>query len=756
MHVPPNDGGNTLPGTSPHLAHAEGEDAEQQPRNFEPLAEKPIEHPDSNDYPEEKMVNADAEEPEEPAVEEEVALDDEDEEDMEWDSDESDDEILELPDIPASQAPARQQQQQQRGKPQSGPQQQQQKRQSGHGSQRVKNKQKKSGVKHLWRQRDWGDKPAWLSWREALGWLKRGVQPPARRPSSTPTPADRARLASLLSAHQYIRDASGAIIPLRPGQASSTSQTPQASSRPQPSTEPQRDLQRDEQQDEPPPHPQEPGSKAEAQAHQDHHDRQAANPYRLPPEQRAQGQAVSSIVTMDQPAQPAQQARRQRPQEADQDKRGHAPNPGVQERRLSFSLPDDHREDPPKPTRTQPVLRKLTDSTIVQLTGDGVSNYPVRIVDNRPLYMQNPDSAYEGVEQGDALFSQPAHLTSATTPFSSASSITKIGGQPRNTTIDPLDTADLDIEANRAISHGQAPGWNINGHESTMRSSIRAGEISFDIAWTPGAAPPTIPPSIPLAPHNVLTLKGSAIGAWRGHVWTPTQGDVIRHPPRVVEAPTIVAYRPLNTPPKGPALASGVCITLRPVGSWISTTKFELTFARTPRFWLVQVESSPTAGQGEWPLSAGQTFFLEWMGSEREWVRRPRFSGDVKQLGGFSIVPPYPQPRPPTPPQRRNHTQAKTPDLKQGKTLPAQQRPALRHNQSTVLPLPPVNMEQEQQEAPVQYVHQSKLRPNPNHLHHNPRQARSRKLAGPAKTRLLQKPWMIEQRCCKCLGGKKS
>ena len=201
-------------------------------------------------------------------------------------------------------------------------------------------------------------------------------------------------------------------------------------------------------------------------------------------------------------------------------------------------------------------------SKLQGMAGDGLSHYPVRIVDNRPQYMQMPSSVPDGVEQGDTLFAQPSHLTSATAPSSSASAIMHSGDRPHNLEPDLLDTADLDLEANRAIAQGQAPAWSISGHESTMRASIRVGEISFDIAWTPGAGPPTIPPSMPLAPHTVLTLKGSALGAWRGHVWTPSQGDVIRHPPRVAAAPTIVAYRPLNTPPKGPALPSAVCMTL--------------------------------------------------------------------------------------------------------------------------------------------------------------------------------------------------
>ncbi|OLP84200.1 hypothetical protein AK812_SmicGene34947 [Symbiodinium microadriaticum] len=81
---------------------------------------------------------------EETEAEEEVEVgDDDDFEDMEWDSDESDDEgDVAIPGTAADDTT----QQQQRGKPQS-QQQPQQKRQAGHGSQRVKNKQRKSDVK---------------------------------------------------------------------------------------------------------------------------------------------------------------------------------------------------------------------------------------------------------------------------------------------------------------------------------------------------------------------------------------------------------------------------------------------------------------------------------------------------------------------------------------------------------------------------------------------------------------------------------
>ena len=58
------------------------------------------------------------------------------------------------------------------------------KRQAGHGSQRVKNKAKKSDVKKLWQEAGWDPKPAWLTWRAALQWLQGGgTTPPVRDPS---------------------------------------------------------------------------------------------------------------------------------------------------------------------------------------------------------------------------------------------------------------------------------------------------------------------------------------------------------------------------------------------------------------------------------------------------------------------------------------------------------------------------------------------------------------------------------------------
>ena len=48
----------------------------------------------------------------------------------------------------------------------------------------------------------------------------------------------------------------------------------------------------------------------------------------------------------------------------------------------------DQREDPPRPARTQKLVRKLTNSTTLQITADGLKNYPVRCVDHRPARLR--------------------------------------------------------------------------------------------------------------------------------------------------------------------------------------------------------------------------------------------------------------------------------------------------------------------------------------------------------------------------------
>ena len=281
---------------------------------------------------------------------------------------------------------------------------------------------------------------------------------------------------------------------------------------------------------------------------------------------------------------------------------------------------------------------------------------PLNIVDNRPEYIRreggNPSIPTSGQHQGrpgeaeaegDVLFVQPPHLT---TGRASSSSTTR--GQP----LQP-DIADLETQAEKDIRRGRAPRWEIEDVSSSMRSSIPVGDVSFDISWYHGAGPPTLPPTIPIAPNVVFTARGTATGVWRGILWTPLQGEIIRHPPRLRHEPSLVAYKTMSTAWRmGPTLSPGVVLSLRPVGEWIAVTRFELSFARTPRFWHVVVEATVDPDEGELPLQDGEQFFLEWQGVKREWVRRPRFEGDIARLGGYSFIPPTPQPEPPIPPER--------------------------------------------------------------------------------------------------------
>ena len=126
------------------------------------------------------------------------------------------------------------------------------KRAAGHGSQRVANKAKKSDVKKLWRELGWGQKPKWLSWRSALQYIRRGVQPPTRQPlPPTPSP-QRESLQAALAAHHYSYDAQGRLIPHHP--------------KPQPPSQTGQQ-----------------GDKALNQAREDHAKRRANNPYLCSP-----------------------------------------------------------------------------------------------------------------------------------------------------------------------------------------------------------------------------------------------------------------------------------------------------------------------------------------------------------------------------------------------------------------------------------------------------------------------------------------
>ena len=268
------------------------------------------------------------------------------------------------------------------------------------------------------------------------------------------------------------------------------------------------------------------------------------------------------------------------------------------------------------------MLRSLSDSTFVQTKANGTLSYPVRTIDNRPEYMRTPAQPttalggqphatgnQESAEHmGDVLFFQPAHLTEPSS--SSSSTATATERHDRTTITSHINMSDLHDEAVRAVRQNRLTPPSVEDGGHPMRSAVREGDTVFDVAWTSGMGPPTLPPPIPLAANAVITLKGNALGTWRGYVWSPQPGDTIRHPTRDLRFPTIVAYKALRSSGSSSAtIASGVRLTLRPVGDWVAVTRMELSSARTPRYWLAQIEHAPDAGQGEVPLRAGETFF---------------------------------------------------------------------------------------------------------------------------------------------------
>ena len=586
--------------------------------------------------------------------------------DDDWESDTSDSEVEAENDEPESTTPTT-------GKKTP-------KRAAGHGSQRLANKAKKSDVKNRWRELEWGDKPKWLSWRGALLYIQRGEKPPARQPlPPTPSP-QREHLLSLLSAHHYSYDSQGNIVPHHPPR-------------------PRHDG------------PLENSEKAANQAKADHAQRRATNPYTQPTtpstssrtgpttssrtnrddDKRSQTAQVRAQPQQDhrlpqqqhQPhqvrAQPQQDHRlpQQQPQPHQRQARGR-PHQQVQ-----FDLPAEHREEPPRPVRRQHTWRKLSDSTTVQLKGDGVYNYPVQIVDNRPSRPQEHHIA-QGMAsrdndndhslnnhlhniEADTLVVQPLHLTEPTDPSSSSSSsaashptpprdqgtMTHSGGPP----LPSMD--DLDQQAAAAVAEGRAPAWQIEGDGPSMRSSVRVDDNSHDLSWVQGATPRTLPPPMPLHPQTVLSMRGSITGSWRGTTWSPPSQSVVRHPPRQTVEPTLVIYKTLASQQTRGVLPDGLYITIHRAGDWIATTRFELGFARTPRYWLVVVDAAPQPAADQTdrlPLRPGDSFWLEWRGQERIWQRRPRFHNDIHVLGGFATIPETEAPRPPTPPQRRDPT----------------------------------------------------------------------------------------------------
>ena len=548
-----------------------------------------------------------------------------------------------------------------------------------------------------------GGTPPWLSWRRALPYIQRGERPPSTQPRVRPE--HEPMLQALRNAQNYYRDADGKVVRTGPTTTSSSSTS---------SSSPTRLHQRPQ---EPQPGPTNPGTKADTAAAADHKKRQAKNPYLLPPHLRPRDTATSSATT-DRPTVGT----------AHDHNDGDGGTPRKQAK-VRFNLPDDHRESPPKPTRYRTALRKLTDSTSIQLRIDGVMHNPTIIVENRPAYMipeadansaatnlggersdprhsqrQRDDNMEDrttwtqatAMEHGEPLFFQPPALRYPTNKDdgSGAGSSTE-PLQPLEDTATahssaPSDVLDLENEAELAAQRGDAPVWQVTNTDSNhqMQATVRVGVNTQDVSWIWGAMPSTLPPTFPLDQRSVLSMRGTADGSWRGVVWRPSRGQAVFHPRRHRHEPTVVVFNTFGTYQDNVGtLPVGVRLTLTPVGEWMGITKIGLGTARTPKFWLVNVDEVESSAnlQGSIPLEAGDSFWLAWS-SDGVWARRTRFQGDISQLGGIASFPQSSSPRPPTPPERRDGPTRPTPSPS---TMTSPQQPARHRLPQQQQPPPP-------------------------------------------------------------------
>ncbi|CAE7336523.1 YCF1, partial [Symbiodinium microadriaticum] len=328
------------------------------------------------------------------------------------------------------------------------------KRAAGHGSQRVANKAKKSDVKKLWRELGWGQKPKWLSWRSALQYIRRGVQPPTRQPlPPTPSP-QRESLQAALAAHHYSYDAQGRLIPHHP--------------KPQPPSQTGQQ-----------------GDKALNQAREDHAKRRANNPYLCSPIQ-IHSSSGSNERLQQRPPKHRTSHHHLHPttHSSFPNNTFHNNNPGLGEKWT-------------QPSR-QHTWRKLTDSTEVQLRGDGVANYPVQIIEDTGGQPQTTaDQQHDNYHNivGDPLVVQPAHITDYPHVPGAASSSRGPRDPPLETGGPPLpDISDLQQLAAQAIAMCRAPAQQVDGEGPSMRSSVRVDDNSHDISWVQKITPATLPP----------------------------------------------------------------------------------------------------------------------------------------------------------------------------------------------------------------------------------------------------------------------
>ena len=187
-------------------------------------------------------------------------------------------------------------------------------------------------------------------------------------------------------------------------------------------------------------------------------------------------------------------------EETERDREGHGPQHMTtattapqDARRVQFNLPPGHREHPPPPIRRDNVWRKLSNSTAVQLKGDGIARNPVQVVDNRPEHRRGEPHprllAQQQAQTGDALFHQPPALTA--NPTTSSSSSNGSAPQPQGYVEHSHGLADLQQQADQAVAAGMVPRWQILDVSHTMRSSTRTGGNIQDLSWLAGSMPST-------------------------------------------------------------------------------------------------------------------------------------------------------------------------------------------------------------------------------------------------------------------------
>eukprot|EP00439_Symbiodinium_sp_Y106_P073200 s1923_g13.t1 len=293
-------------------------------------------------------------------------------------------------------------------------------------------------------------------------------------------------------------------------------------------------------------------TKAQTAAAEDHERRMANNQYYLPPHLRRStsttDQASSITTPTDEhgtkrasPASTGDARGREQIPPASTASSSQDPPPERQQPskgpRVHFHLPPDHREHPPKPTRRKTVLRKLADSTITQLRIDGVLQYPVLLIDDRPTYMiaesergdvppRHDNSENEAIDthndhappvvslqRGEPLSFQPPAIRNAAgerDPFARTPGTAPEVDQPA-----PAGISDLENKAKEAAARGEVPSWDVASvnDEAKMQSSVRVGSNTQDVSWLWGATPTTLPPAFPLGPNTILSLRGSADGS---------------------------------------------------------------------------------------------------------------------------------------------------------------------------------------------------------------------------------------------------